>query len=136
MSVRFTSIFVAFAALASVQSAIACSCVRRDPAVAPTEKVVILAKVAKLEKKPSGAGPWDVTIVVERSWQGPWHANATLRVQTPGPSGTCGFFIHVGDEMLVYSDDPAMMDLALCNTVRGEDVTRYIRAMDQAQPSP
>lgn len=121
-----------FGGFRAAANTFACSCIRRDPAALPTANVVILAKVTRLETKPIGAGPWSVTIVVEKSWKGPWHPNVTLQVQTPGPSGACGFFIQIGDEMLVYSDDPNMMNLGLCNTVRGEDVTPYIRTMDQA----
>jgi hypothetical protein len=132
MCLRLATFVVGLTALLSVRSAIACSCVWRDPAVPPRENVVVLTKVTKLETKPIGAGLWNVTIVVVKSWKGPWLPNATLQVQTPGPSGTCGFFIHVGDEMLVYSNDPKMMNLGLCNTVRGESVTPYVRTMEKA----
>jgi hypothetical protein len=132
MCLRLATFVVGLTAFLSVRSAFACSCVWRDPAVLPRENVVVLARVAKLQTKPIGAGLWNVTLVVVKSWKGLWLPNATLQVRTPGPTGTCGFFIHVGDEMLVYSDDPKMMNLGLCNTVRGKDVTPYVRTMETA----
>jgi hypothetical protein len=133
---RITFVLFVLVALSTVRPAFACSCFRRDPAIPPTEHVVILAKVTKLATKPIGAGLWTATIVVLKSWNGPWLANATMQVQTPGPSGPCGFFIHVGDEMLVYSNDPQMMNLGLCNTVRGEDVKPYIQTLERSAGVP
>lgn len=135
MHLRVVSVFIGIAALISLQSAFACSCVWRNPSVPSTDPIVIRAKVTKLATKPVGAGPWDVTLVVVKSWRGPWRPHAILQVQTPGPSGACGFFIHVGDEMLVYADDPSTMNLALCNTVRGDAMAPYIRTLDQASPN-
>lgn len=133
---RITPVLIVLVALSTVRPAFACSCVWRDPAIPPREDVVILARVTKIETKPIGAGLWTATIVVLKSWKGRWLANAIMRVQTPGPSGPCGFFIHVGDEMLVYSNDPQMMNLGLCNTVLGDEVKPYIQTLERSAGVP
>lgn len=119
------------ATLSSVQSAIACSCVAVDPVVAYSKYgIVLLAKVTGLETTPI-EGPWNVTLVVLKSWKGPWQSDATIQVQTDGPRGPCGFFIHVGDEMLVYSEDPVnLTGIGLCSTVRGDELPKHIRKLD------
>jgi hypothetical protein len=131
MSRNFVVVLAGLGALMSLQSAIACSCVVIDPAVAyPNEGTVVLVKVTGLDKSPVGS-PWNVTLAILRSWKGAWRPEMTFQVETPGPSGPCGFFIHVGDEFLVYSDDPAtLMHVTMCNTVRGEQVSKHIQMLD------
>jgi hypothetical protein len=119
------------ATLASVHSAIACSCHAIDPVFAYSKfGVVLLAKVSGLETTPI-EGPWTVTLVVLKSWKGPWQSNATIQVQTDGPHGACGFFIHTGDEFIVYSQDPVTFTgIGLCDTVRGDDVPIIVQKLD------
>src|SRR5271170_798458 len=106
---NFVIFLAGLAALMSLQSAVACSCVAIDPAVAyRNEGTVVLVKVTGLEKAPVGS-PWNVTLVILKSWKGALRPDTTIYVQTPGPNEPCGFFIHVGDEFLVYDEDPATL---------------------------
>jgi hypothetical protein len=109
---------------------LACSCVSVSPRqVFEHDNVVVLVKVTGLET-PTLDGPWTATLVVVKSWKGDLRPNSTLRAQTMGPRGACGFFIGVGDELIVYSDDKASPSLGLCNTVRGNQLRQFTEELD------
>jgi len=131
MGRHFLVILMSLVVLISVQPAIACSCVALDPVVGYRNNgVVVLAKIVGLETTPD-LSPWKVTLVILKSWKGPWPPNTTIKAQTPGPRGACGLFIHVQDKFLIYSNDPStLVNVALCNTVRGDDVAKHIRSLD------
>lgn len=129
---RYFIVFLAgLAAQASVQPAMACSCVKIDPVAAyRIDGTVVLVKVTGVETTPD-LSPWTITIVILKSWKGAWRPNVTTQVQTPGPRGLCGFFIRVGDEFLIYSEDPVTLkNVHLCNTVTGDEVPIQIRQLD------
>jgi hypothetical protein len=130
---RRTLIFGFLAALGALfgKPVLACSCVAAGPGqVYDSNSTVVLVKVVGLEK-PTPAGPWTATVVVLKSWKGELRRDETVRAQTMGPGGACGFFIGVGDEILVYSDDAASLSLGLCNTVRADALRSFKLELDR-----
>jgi hypothetical protein len=108
----------------------ACSCVRTTPAaVYGRDATVVLVRVVGLQRTPTDS--WAATLVVLKSWKGPLRPHDTVEAGTMGPSGACGFFIAVGDQILVYADDLAPLSLGLCNTVRGDALPGFERALDR-----
>lgn len=133
---RLTRWLAAIAGLAMMmpaKDAVTCSCVRLDPATAfRYHAVIALVKVKEIESEPD-VGPWRITLTVLQSWKGNLSPNTIVPAQTPGPRGACGFFIHAGDEFLIYYDQQLTeMNVGLCNTVRDDDVQIHIRALDAA----
>jgi hypothetical protein len=124
-------LLASLAVLASTRPANACSCIAIDPRAAYAhDGLVALLKVTGLDATPA-QGPWNVTLLSLKVWKGSWRPDMTLQVQTPGPRGPCGIFIHVGDEFLVYSQDPDTLTLIfLCNTVWGNDVPAQAKELD------
>jgi hypothetical protein len=117
--------------LTVTRAAIGCSCVAIDPAAAYAGVgLIVLVRVTSLETRPP-QGPWNVTLLTLRTWKGSVKPGTTVQVQTSGPEGACGFFIHTGDEFLVYSRDPdSLTEIGLCNTVRGSDVPTHVERLD------
>jgi hypothetical protein len=120
-----------FVALATGRDAVACSCAAIDPVRwYAHDSLIVLVKVTALETRPAPE-PWNVKLLVLKTWKGSVKPGSEARVRTPGPRGPCGFFIRSGDQLIVYANDaPAVPDVGLCNTARDSDVQNQARILD------
>jgi hypothetical protein len=134
---KFFAALGSLLALTAAPTAIGCSCVAIDPAAAYAgHGLIVLVRVTSLDTTPP-QGPWNVRLLALRTWKGSVKPGSTVQVQTDGPEGPCGFFIHTGDEFLVYSNDPNTLGgIGLCNTARGSDVPKHIEKLDALSHSP
>jgi hypothetical protein len=134
---KFFVVLVSLITLAAARAAIGCSCIAIDPAFAYAHYgLVVLVRVTALQRSPI-QGPWNVALLALKTWKGSWQPDMTVQVQTDGPSGPCGFFIHTGDEFIVYSQDPVTLTgIGLCSTVRGDDVPVTVQKLDALSSKP
>jgi hypothetical protein len=131
MRISLIAVVASLAILPSTRPANACSCVAIDPRVAYAhDGFIALVRVTGVDETPA-RGPWTVTLLSIKVWKGSWRPDMTVQVQTPGPGQPCGMFVHVGNQFLVYSEDPhTLTSIFLCNTVQGDDISRHVKDLD------